>query len=293
MSIAVSYRKVNAFTGAESDGNPAAYLELGDVELSPEQMLSVGREHAGFVSEVVFVSNTPYADCKLTYYSSQCEVEFCGHGTIATMYDLICRTPELQAQKRITIETNCKGRIEIFNRIESEDAIYIAAPEQKEFPLPIDAVEAANILGINEDTIDSAYPMDYIEAGLRTLVVPLKTLKDVVSTWPDERAMREFNERYGIEDFLIYSTETESAEHIAHTRVFAPKFGYLEDPATGSANSAFARYMLKNKLWNGTPTSLEQGGEDRVFNTVKIICKDDKIFFGGHSTTKIDGLYYL
>lgn len=293
MSITVPYRKVNAFTGAKSDGNPAAYLELGDVKLSPEQMLSVGKEHAGFVSEVVFVSNTPHADCKLTYYSSQCEVEFCGHGTIATMYDLICRSPQLRDRERITIETNCKGFLEIYNRIASEDAIYIAAPEQKELSLPVDATQAADILGISAESVDGAYPMDYIEAGLRTLIVPLKTLDDVITAWPDEKAMREFNERYGIEDFLIFSMETESGGHLAHTRVFAPKFGYLEDPATGSANSAFARYMLKNKLWDGAPAALEQGGEDRVFNTVKIVQKDGKIFFGGRATTKIDGVYYL
>lgn len=256
-------------------------------------MLSVGKEHAGFVSEVVFISDTPNADCKLTYYSSECEVEFCGHGTIAAMYDLISRTPELRSRECITVETNCKGFLNIYNRIESEDAIYIAAPEQIQFSLPIDAKQAADILGIDENAIDENLPMDYIEAGLRTLIVPMKTWRDVIRVWPNEAAMREFNARYGIEDFLIFSMDTHNAYHYAHTRVFAPKFGYLEDPATGSANSAFARYMLKNKLWDGSAASLEQGGENRVFNTVKIILQDGKICFGGRATTKIDGMYYL
>ncbi len=48
----------------------------------------------------------------------------------------------------------------------------------------------------------------------------------------------------------------ELKQNIAHTRVFAPKFGYLEDPATGSGNSAFGYYMLKNALWDGTPATI-------------------------------------
>jgi len=30
----------------------------------------------------------------------------------------------------------------------------------------------------------------------------------------------------------------------------APKFGYLEDLATGLGNSAMGYYMLKNQLWD-------------------------------------------
>ena len=63
--------------------------------------------------EVVFCSQSDVADCKLTYYSSECEVEFCGHGTIATMYTMVKETPELMAKPVITAETNRKGIIEV------------------------------------------------------------------------------------------------------------------------------------------------------------------------------------
>ena len=79
----------------------------------------------------------------------------------------------------------------------------------------------------------------------------------------------------------------------AHTRVFAPKFGYLEDPATGSGNSAFANYMLSEGLWDGHPITIEQGGNDRIFNSVKLRCQDGKVLFGGKATKKIEGEYYI
>lgn len=293
MKNTVSYRKVNAFTANGSLGNPAAYLDARGLSLSDEQMLSVGKEHAGFVSEVVFVFDSERADLKLIYFSSECEVEFCGHGTIATMYNMIASTPTLRQRPLITFETNRKGILTVYNRIESEDAVYITAPEQYQLSVPVEAQQIADILGVSPSALDSNYPLDYIEAGLRTLIVPVRSLAEEISVWPDEAALREFNYRYGIEDFLIFSMETADAKFFAHTRVFAPKFGYLEDPATGSANSAFARYLLKHKLWDGSPICLEQGGDDRMFNTVKITQENGQILFGGCASVKIEGEYYL
>ena len=79
----------------------------------------------------------------------------------------------------------------------------------------------------------------------------------------------------------------------AHTRVFAPKFGYLEDPATGSGNSAFANYLLSEGLWKGEPITIEQGGNDRIFNSVKLKCQDGEVLFGGKATKKIEGEYFI
>jgi PhzF family phenazine biosynthesis protein len=95
----------------------------------------------------------------------------------------------------------------------------------------------------------------------------------------------------GIDIILIYSLEVRQQNNIAHTRVFAPKFGYLEDPATGSGNSAFGYYMRKNNLWNGADCRIEQGGNDRVFNSVYLSMENEAVLFGGSATTRIDGVY--
>lgn len=131
------YKKINAFTSENSNGNPASYLFLGEDTLSEEEMLKVGKEQAGFVSEVVFCMNSSEADVKLTYYSSECEVDFCGHGTIAVMYDLIKNRKEYRDKKEIVIKTNKKGFLTVFNSIEDEDAIYITAPKAEYYTLPV------------------------------------------------------------------------------------------------------------------------------------------------------------
>ena len=79
------YIKSNAFTAGDSLGNPAACVFTREETLSPEQMQAVAREHKGFVMEVVFCSQSDVADCKLTYYSSECEVDFCGQSVAVSL----------------------------------------------------------------------------------------------------------------------------------------------------------------------------------------------------------------
>ncbi|MDO5562416.1 MAG: PhzF family phenazine biosynthesis isomerase [Synergistaceae bacterium] len=288
------YMKIDAFTSEKSLGNPAAclYLKKGQ-SLAPEEMLAVAKQHKGFVMEMVFCSDVTEDGCRLVYYSSECEVDFCGHGTVACMYTLIKDTPEFLGRREITIDTNKKGRLTIYNEIPKQDAIYITAPDPVFIGTSLERAEIAGELGVNAADISEERPIDLIDAGLRTLIVPVAKLETEINIFPDELGLKNFCEANGIDIILVYSTEVSDGRNIAHTRVFAPKFGYLEDPATGSGNSAFANYMLKNKMWDGTSASVEQGGSDRAFNIVKLSTRGGKVLFGGGATTRIRGEYFV
>lgn len=287
------YKKVNAFTSDFSCGNPAAYLLLDEKELSHDEMLKVGKEHAGFVSEVVFCTKSKDTDMKLTFYSSECEVDFCGHGTIATMYDLIKCNEDLLCKDEISIETNRKGTLTVFNCIKSEDTIYITAPKAKYLNVPVNVEQIATALTISQSDISLEYPVDFIDAGLRTLIVPINEFKKEISLFPTESDLKTFCLENGIDIILIFSKTASSSSFIAHTRVFAPKFGYLEDPATGSGNSAFGNYLLKYNLWDGSSISIEQGGNNIAYNTIKLKLKDKEVLFGGKAKVIIEGKYYI
>ncbi len=105
-----AYKKIDAFTSGDSLGNPAACLYLSEGEsLSVEQMQFIAAQHKGFVSEVVFCCESR-GEYTLFYYSSECEVTFCGHGTIACMHSLIQQTPQLLSQRKFTIQNAQEGR---------------------------------------------------------------------------------------------------------------------------------------------------------------------------------------
>ena len=286
------YKKVNAFTSDTSLGNPASYLMVGDAPLSAAEMLKVGKEQKGYVSEVVFCETSQKADIKLTYYSSECEVAFCGHGTIATMYDLISNNDIWKSKDVIKIETNRMGILSVYNHIKEADAMFITAPKPKNLEVVVSTVQIADALGITESDIEKGLPLDFINAGLRTFIVPINDYKKEISIFPDERKLKQFVLENDIDIIVIFS-KSDKKEFIAHTRVFAPRFGYLEDFATGTGNSAFGAYMLKNNIWDGRIATLEQGGDYFDFNPVKIKKDNDEIMFGGNARTIMEGTYFL
>lgn len=294
LKTSYKYKKIDAFTSGNSLGNPAACLYLNSKEkLSESQMLDIAVQHKGFVSEVIYCATTNNNSIYLTYYSSECEVDFCGHGTIACMYSLIKDNPTLLAQKEISIQTNKKGKLTVYNKIPEQNAVLITAPKPIYIDTQLNCNTMAKVLGLNNVSIDKSFPIEIIDAGLRTLIVPLQDLTTEISVFPNEEQLKQFCIENSIDIILIFSREVATSEHIAHTRVFAPKFGYLEDPATGSGNSAFGYYMLKNKLWDGLDCCIEQGSKDQVFNKIHLSYRNGEVLFGGSATVKIDGVYHL
>ncbi len=121
------FKRIDAFVYGRSSGNPAGCIYLNGPEaISPGQMQQIAREMAGCVSEVVYV----YHDgdtIKLRFHSAECEVAFCGHGTIAAMHDLIKNDPDLLRKPIISIQI-ADQQILIRNDIAEEDAVFVSAP---------------------------------------------------------------------------------------------------------------------------------------------------------------------
>jgi len=81
------------------------------------------------------------------------------------------------------------------------------------------------------------------------------------------------------------------------TRVFAPIFGYLEDPATGSGNAAFGYWLLARGLWDGKILAIAQGPSRERPNLIRLMAdaseKQRMVFFGGNAVVRIEGEYLL
>ncbi|SDN29999.1 PhzF family phenazine biosynthesis protein [Acetanaerobacterium elongatum] len=287
------YKKVDAFTSAGSLGNPAACIYLKeDQQLTHEEMLSIAVAHKYFVSEMVYCSETP-SGIHLTYYSSESEVPFCGHGTIACMHSLIKNSPRLIQKPEIEIQTNLQGSLTVYNRIKEQDAVYITAPQPEYSEVAISAELAAARLGIRKEELNPQLPIKVVGAGMKTLIVPILSLATEIAITPDFEPLKQLCEENKIDIVLIFSLETAAPEFIAHTRVFPPRYGYLEDPATGSGNSAFGYYMLRQGLWNGEAAAVEQGAAGVIYNTVRLATLNNRVLFGGGAAERISGVYYL
>jgi len=292
------FKKINAFATEKSDGNPAGMVILNDSDnISNDEMLLIAKELKGFVSEVGYVKQIDKNTFDLKYYSSEREVDFCGHATIAIMYNLIKNSNEFIKEKHFNIITQ-KGKLEVENRINQENAVYISAPQPIFSTEKISPDSIAESLKIGSNEIDDSYPVSIVNAGLETLIVPIKTLKGIISISPNLEELNNFCTHNGIDIIIVYSQDVVNTQNKFRTRVFAPTFGYLEDPATGSGNSALGYYLIKNKIWDGAPMSIEQNGDIEYSNIIKLKAKNTKnqkykVVFGGGAVVKIEGAYFL
>ncbi len=287
------YKKIDAFTSHSSTGNPAAciYLEAGQI-LTETEMLEIAKEHKDFVSEVVYctpINNDAYI---LKYYSSECEVDFCGHGTIACIYDLLKCNKNSRSLSELMIDTK-KGKLTVYNEIEDLNAVFITAPEPQYLSQKINVHAITEALKIMPETVSHEHPINLINAGLNTLIVPIISLDEELAIFPDERVLKAFCLKNSIDIVLTFTRDVFDSTNKVRTRVFAPKFGYLEDKATGSGNAAMGYYMLKHNMWDGQPVSIEQNADKSSFNIVRIKTLKGKVLFGGSATIKIEGRYIL
>lgn len=291
----LKFKKIDAFTKGLSSGNPAGYIILGnDDKLSEEEMQRIAIELKGFVNEVGFLNKTENM-YNLKFYSSECEVAFCGHATIAIMYDLLSNDKKLSEEKEVLINVKA-GTLSVFNNLKEDDAVFIMAPPPKLLNCVMETSEIAEALGINITDIDCNLNIGLIDGGLRTLLVPITTLDACLKMYPNQEKLRDFTLEQDFDIVLVFVKETYNPEAKYRTRVFAPKFGYLEDPATGSGNSAFGYYLLRENMWPGNFT-VEQGPSLTNPNYVKLKKYENhgetRILFGGCCTTRIDGDYLL
>jgi PhzF family phenazine biosynthesis protein len=292
------FKKIDAFATKKSDGNPAGYIYLDSKkDISSTEMLHIAKELKGFVNEVGYIYKVNGNEFELKYYSSEREVDFCGHATIAIMYDLIKNDEELINFDLLTIRTN-KGILSVENRLVKEDAVFIMSPspEEKEIIQSIGSIAAA--LKIKKEEIETRFPVKAINAGLTTLIVPIKSLDSIIRITPDIGELKDFCINAEIDIIEVFTNKVSNMKNDFRVRVFAPTFGYLEDPATGSGNSALGYYLLLNQMWNKETIMIEQNGSLDKYNIVKLQKQQDengidRVLFGGGAITRIEGEYTI
>ncbi|MBU1940511.1 MAG: PhzF family phenazine biosynthesis isomerase, partial [Candidatus Thermoplasmatota archaeon] len=96
----VTVQKVNAFSTTPQGGNPAG-VAINPPPLTPKQMQWISQ--ALKVSETAFIKPSTKADFHVRFFSSQMEVDLCGHATIATFHAL--------AQKKIITSSAQNPRV--------------------------------------------------------------------------------------------------------------------------------------------------------------------------------------
>jgi trans-2,3-dihydro-3-hydroxyanthranilate isomerase len=113
-------------------------------------------------------------------------------------------------------------------------------------------------LGLQPGDLRSDLPVEAVDNGMQTVLIPLESLDAVRRAVPDPARLRE---RFGRDGacVLIFAPGGLQPDTQVHCRVFSPFDLVAEDPATGSANGPLGEYLVRHGVVAGPRVVSEQG----------------------------------
>lgn len=299
----LKFYQADVFTSQPFGGNPVAVFPDAD-GLTDDELQQIAREMN--LSETVFVfpPSDPAAVARLRIFTPTQEIPFAGHPVLGTFY-VLAQLGRISIQEPVTsVVQECNiGLFSVELHAEQSRVVRVVMSQPKpEFLDPIDAVDDVYLIGgalsLPKHVIaDTKWPLQVVSTGLPVLIVPVRTLTAVRSINPDASAIINVCERFGANGIMVFTTVTVESFASVHARMFAPKIGILEDPATGSAGGALGAYLVQNGVVEVGPTTnilIEQGYEidrpSRIF--VQVESDDDVIQgvkVGGHCVMVVEG----
>jgi trans-2,3-dihydro-3-hydroxyanthranilate isomerase len=253
---------LDVFTDTRFAGNPLAVV-LDAEGLETEAMQTIAREFN--LSETVFVFPPAEAShrARLRIFTPGKELPFAGHPTVGTAV-LLSLVDGGRAPGDFVLGERV-GPVRCRVRPAADDAGHA------EFDLPRvpsresdagDRAAMAAALSLEASDLEAGgWPVEVWSAGNPFTFVPLAGL-DAARRCRVDLARFESAFR-GPDSAFVFARETASAGRDFHARMFAPSFGMIEDPATGSAVAAFAGYLAAHGRYaDGERTvRVEQGFE--------------------------------
>lgn len=242
---------VHAFSKDREGGNAAGVVLHADT-LTESEMRHIAKK-VGF-SETAFVSQSHRADVRVRFFTPEEEVDLCGHATIATFH--VLKEQGLLGSGRFTQETRA-GVLEVDIL---DDLTIMMQQRLPEFFSVTDHQEIADSLKIPLEVLDDRFPIHIGFTGLRDILIPIKSLTQLLSIQPDFEKVKEISQRYDVVGYHLFTLET-MGDAIAHTRNFAPLYGIDEESATGTSNGALACYLFQQQIISRNVSKLvmEQG----------------------------------
>lgn len=260
----IPFHQVDAFVvdGRPLTGNPAAVMPLEDW-LPDATLQAIAIENN--LSETAFLRKSDgEADFDLRWFTPGCEVDLCGHATIASAHAVIGDA------ERVTFMT--RSGLLIASR--DGDRIVIDLPAANRFQ-PLEDAALANALGVE--------PVEMIKAsGAEDCLVALL---------PDEAAVRavapDFHALRLWKDLVIVTAPGETTD-IA-SRVFAVGYGIDEDPVTGAAHAAIVPWWA-DRLGTDNFTARQASARGGHLDCT---LEGDRVRLGGQCVTVIEGEFRL
>jgi trans-2,3-dihydro-3-hydroxyanthranilate isomerase len=221
---------VDVFAERPFAGNQLAVV-LDAASLSRAQMQAIALE-TNF-SETTFVTGTAPGTADVRIFTPTSELPFAGHPTLGTAWVLAAGAPEQTLNL-------AAGAVPV----RFEAGVAWMTPPPVRFDEGIGPERAAALLGLPRTALDDAFPIRFAAVGPRFLLVGVEDQNALTSLRIDEGLLAGLSRAGELFSVFAFCRETTDPETDFAARMFFSAAGGLrEDPATGSANTAFAAYL--------------------------------------------------
>ena len=113
---------------------------------------------------------------------------------------------------------------------------------------PLDRALVANVLSLREDDLESSLPVQVVSCGFPFILVPARSLDTVRRAKVRLDLLETELGHLESQELLVFTQETVNLESDVHCRMFAPRLGVPEDPATGGAHGPLGAYLFRHGL---------------------------------------------
>lgn len=276
----VEVTRVYSFTSILGQGNPAGVV-LDAQGLTEQQMMRISQILQ--VSETAFLFPSENADYHVRFFSPTCEVDLCGHATIAA-FTLVGK--HHRPDKKQIKHCNQQTRTGILNVDCYYDTKGVSKVLMEQQDLEISSVEydnehIASALNISQESFVYDLEKKRVSTGLFTLPICVDSLDTLKQMNPDFNFIKELCERYAVGSFHVFTFDTIKNSSLYHARNFAPCYGINEDPVTGTANGAVCSYLKKYEKIKTDHVICEQGDIINKSGRVQVDLSKRKVWVGG------------
>jgi PhzF family phenazine biosynthesis protein len=228
--------QVDAFSAEVFAGNPAAVCPLQDW-LPDETLQAIAAENN--VSETAFFVRHE-GRISLRWFTPACEVDLCGHATLASAYVLF---EELGAGTDSVVFSTKSGDLPV-----RRDGGKLVMDFPSRPPQPIKAGPGLVVALGGPDPLEILAARDYL--------IRYETVEQVQALAPDMQALKKID-RFAV----IVTAPGKDCDFVS--RFFAPAKGVPEDPVTGSAHCTLVPYWAQelNKTSFHARQISQRGGE--------------------------------
>jgi trans-2,3-dihydro-3-hydroxyanthranilate isomerase len=236
------YVTLDVFTDACFGGNQLAVFP--DATGIPEKaLLNITREFN--FSETTFCY--PPADkahtARVRIFTPGQEIPFAGHPTVGTA--IVLGAAKGAGEHKLVLEEGV-GPIPVTVRTDGKKHYaQFAVAKLPEVGEPVATRNTlAEILSLTvEDILGGTSAPQALSCGLPFVMVGVKSLKALASARLKYDRWEETMGKAPARDLFVFTADTESGANHYRARCFVPGQGVPEDPATGSANAAFAGFL--------------------------------------------------